>query len=120
MTEQPIEPQPAGVGLGEWDGPEPDEPTDAELFGLWPDPFAGPPDQDDGWPAEVNDPGLDRGFADGGPLDVLAPDEMLAGFAAMAYDRGLGRLPDDELVGLLCAARRLSSWQAAVELGVVA
>jgi hypothetical protein len=45
---------------------------------------------------------------------------MLAGFAASAYDGGLNRLSDDELVGLLRASRRLSSWQAAVELGVVA
>ena len=120
MTDQPAEPQPAGPGLGVWDGPEPEEPTDAELFGLWPDPFAGPPDGDDAWAARVSDAELDGGFAGGGPLDVLAPDEMLAKFAAAAYGRGLGRLSDDELVGLLCASRRLSSWQAAVELGIVA
>jgi hypothetical protein len=118
MTGQPAEPPPPGPGPCLQDGPEPEEPTDAELFGLWPDPFAGPPD-DDGWSVPVRDADLDGGFAGGGPLDVLAPDEMLARFAAAAYDRGLGRLSDDELVGLLCASRRLASWQAAVELGVV-
>jgi hypothetical protein len=120
MVGQPVEQQPGGgLGLGvELDGPEPEEPTDAELFGLWPDPFAGRPD--DGWFAVARGPAVDGGFAAGSPLDVLAPDELLAGFAAAAYDRGLGRLSDDELVGLLCASRRLSSWQAAVELRVVA
>ncbi len=48
------------------------------------------------------------------------PDEMLAGLAAAGYNGGLGRLSDEELVDLPCASRRLSSWQAAVELGVVA
>jgi len=60
------------------------------------------------------------GFAVGGPLDVLAPDPVLAGFAQDAVDGGLGTLSDDELVGLLGAARRLSSWQAAAELAAVA
>ncbi len=131
MTDQPIEP-----GLGRWDGPEPEEPTDAELLGVWPDPFAGPPDGDDAWLADLSDAELDEvarrwdaakpadpvpaGFRWCAPIDVLPPDEVLAGFAAEAYDGGLGRLSDDELVGLLCASRRLSSWQAAVELGVVA
>ena len=118
MTDEPAEAQPEGLGLDEWDGPEPEEPTDAELLGLWPDPFAGPPD--DGWPFELSTPAPDRGFAAGGPLDVLAPDEILAAVTAQACERGLDRLSDDELVGLLRAARRLSSWQAAVELRVVA
>ena len=116
MTDQPAA-SPGGVGLDVQDGPEPEEPTDAELFGLWPDPFAGRPD--DGWVAVGRGPALDGGFAAGGPLEVLAPDELLAAFAATAYDRGLNRLSDDELVGLLGAARRLSSWQAAIELRVV-
>jgi hypothetical protein len=120
MTDQLVEPQSGGLGLGVWDGPEPEEPTDAELFGLWPDPFAGPPDEDDAVLAALSGPELDRGFACGAPLDVLPPDETLAGFAARAFDRGLGGLSDDELVGLLRASRRLTSWQAAMELGVVA
>jgi hypothetical protein len=119
MTDQPVEPQPAGLGSDLWEGSEPDEPTDAELLGLWPDPFAGPPD-DDVWPSDLNGLELKQGFAADGPLDVLPPDEILAGFAARAYDGGLSRLSDNELVGLLRASRRLSSWQAAVELGIVA
>ncbi len=53
-------------------------------------------------------------------LDTLPPDPVLAQFAADAVDDGLGKLSDDELVGLLCAARRLSSWQAAMEFRAVA
>src|SRR5579862_5786048 len=60
------------------------------------------------------------GFSGGGPADRLAPGPVLAGLAARAWDDGLGRLDDDELVGVLLAARRLCSWQAAVELEAVA
>ncbi len=60
------------------------------------------------------------GFAAGGALDTLIPGPVLAGFTADATGAGLGKLSDDELVGLLCAARRLSSWQAAIEFKVVA
>jgi hypothetical protein len=130
MRYQPAEPD------SPWDGPEVEEPTDAELFGLWPDPFAGPPDDGDAWLGDLSDAELDvvatswaaehpadlgqAGFESGGPLDVLPPDPVLAFSAAGAYDGGLGGLSDDELVGLLGASRRLSSWQAAVELDVVA
>ena len=119
-----------------WDGPEPEEPTDAELLGLWPDPFAGPPDGASPWLGELSDAELGvvtkswaarhpadlgcAGFGSGGPLDVLPPDPVLAFAAAGAHDSGLGQLTDDELIGLLGAARRLSSWQAAVELDAVA
>src|SRR5215469_4988300 len=125
---------PAGPG-SPWDGPEPVEPTDAELFGLWPDPFAGPPEDAGRW-RDLGDAELgvvsrswaaahradlgEAGFGSGGPLDVLPPDPVLAFAAAGVYEGGLGGLGDDELVGLLGAARRLSSWQAAVELDVVA
>ena len=43
----------------------------------------------------------------------------MAGFAADAFECGLRKLSDDELVGALLAARRLSSWQAALELAAV-
>jgi hypothetical protein len=56
------------------------------------------------------------GFAAGGVLDTLPPGPALAGFARDAWADGLGRLSDDELVGLLRAARRLASWAAALEL----
>ena len=130
MRYQPAEPD------SPWDGPELEEPTDAELFGLWPDPFAGPPDDADAWLDDVSDAELgvvvktwaaehpadlgEAGFESGGPLDVLPPDPVLAFAAAGAHDSGLGGLSDDQLIGLLGAARRLSSWQAAVELDVVA
>ncbi len=60
-----------------------------------------------------------RGFAAGGPLDAMEPGQVLAGFAAGAVDDGLGGLSDDELIGLMCAARRMSSWSASIELGAV-
>src|SRR5215469_14269432 len=115
-----------------WGGPGPEEPTDAELFGLWPDPFAGPPEDADRWRGDLGDAELgvvtkswaaghpadlgEAGFGSGGPLDLLPPDPVLAFAVAGAHEGGLGRLSDDELVGLLGAARRLSSWQAGAEL----
>jgi hypothetical protein len=59
------------------------------------------------------------GFADGGVLDVLAAGLPLAGFAADAHDR-LSQVTDDELVGVLRAWRRVTSWAAASELAAVA
>jgi hypothetical protein len=145
MTIRPAHEPPA------WDFTEPDEPTDAELAGLWPDPFADPPDGDDAWLGGLSLPELDApaeqwereyspaprdavaagfardlpgdpalGFAAGGPLDSLGPDPVLAGFAAEAFDAGFGALSDDELIGVLCAARRLQAWQAAMEFTAVA
>lgn len=94
MRYQPAEP---GSPWDPWGGPEPEEPTDAELFGLWPDPFTGPPEDADRWLGDLGDAELgvvarswaaDRpadlgqaGFESGGPLDVLPPDPVLA-FAA--------------------------------------
>jgi hypothetical protein len=60
------------------------------------------------------------GFGEGGALDALAPGAALAGFAAAAWDGGLERLSEDELVGVVRAWRRLSSWAAAGELAAVA
>ncbi len=60
------------------------------------------------------------GFASGGPLDQLTPGPVLAGFTAQAWTDGLGQLSDDELIGILRAARRMCSWQAALELETVA
>jgi hypothetical protein len=111
-----------------------EEPTEAELLGLWPDLLAGAPDDaDDLGQAAAPDPpeaigaGFTHdlpsdppaGFAAGGPLDSLSPGPVLAGFAADAFESGLGKLSDDELVGLLLATRRLSSGQAALELTAV-
>ncbi len=52
-------------------------------------------------------------------LDVLAAGLPLAGFAADTHDR-LVRVTDDELVGVLRAWRRVTSWAAAGELATVA
>jgi len=68
----------------------------------------------DGWP-----PGDGCGFAAGGVADELPPGPVLAGLAGDAWTAGLGRLSDDELIGVLRAARRLASWSAALELAAV-
>jgi hypothetical protein len=99
-----------------------EEPSEAEMFGLWPDPPDGtglaPEALGAGFTHDLlSDPPF--GFAAGGPLDSMVPGPVLAGFAAAAFDAGLGKLSDDELVGALLAARRLSSWQAALELTAV-
>jgi hypothetical protein len=59
------------------------------------------------------------GFAAGGPLDTMEPGAALAAAADAAIGAGLAALSDDELVGLLCAARRLTSWASSVELRAV-
>ncbi len=58
------------------------------------------------------------GFQDGGPADVMPPCSVLAELTGQALDR-MGELTDDELVGVMRAARRVQSWQAAVELQAV-
>jgi hypothetical protein len=64
--------------------------------------------------------GSARGFGTGGPCDSSSPGPVLARMALDAHKAGLRSASDDELIGLLCAARRLASWQAAAELTVVA
>jgi hypothetical protein len=59
------------------------------------------------------------GFAADGSIDAMPPGPVLAALAQDAYDGGLRGLPDDELVGVLCAARRLASRQAAIEFAAV-
>jgi hypothetical protein len=58
-------------------------------------------------------------FAAGGAADDLPPGPVLAGFAADTWAIGLGRLTDDELIGMMRAARRLASWAAALEFAAV-
>jgi hypothetical protein len=60
------------------------------------------------------------GFAAGGVLDTLPPGQVLAGFAADAVAAGFAGLSDDELVGVVRAWRRLTSWAVAGELAAVA
>ncbi|HYK68130.1 MAG TPA: DUF222 domain-containing protein [Streptosporangiaceae bacterium] len=61
-----------------------------------------------------------RGFEAGGPADLLPPCSVLAELTGQVLEEGAGRLTDDELVGVLRAARRVVSWQQAVELAAVA
>jgi hypothetical protein len=118
-----------------------------ELDVLEPDPLAGPPDGELAWLADLPGPLLDEylaataepdrpepiaagwwdrttgdgaGFAAGGVADGLPPGPVLAGLAADEHAAGLGRLTDDELVGVLRAGRRLQSWSAWMELSAVA
>ncbi len=58
-------------------------------------------------------------FEAGGTADGMAPCSVLAELTGQALEAGLGRLSDDELVGVLRAARRVVSWQSAVELAAV-
>ncbi len=60
------------------------------------------------------------GFASGGVTDRMAPGGALAHFTENVLAAGLAHLSDDELVGVLRAARRLSSWSTAVELTAAA
>jgi Domain of unknown function (DUF222) len=64
--------------------------------------------------------GTGTGFAAGGPLDDMLPGPDLAWYIGQARQAGLSVLSDDELIGALGAARRLGSWQAELELAVVA
>ncbi|HYB89111.1 MAG TPA: DUF222 domain-containing protein [Streptosporangiaceae bacterium] len=122
-------------------------PDDEEPYGPFIDPASGPPSGIDEWLADLPSELLDEylaategppvrepivagrlprqvgnggGFAAGGVADELPPGPVLAGFAGDAWAAGLGRLGDDELIGVLRAARRLASWSAALELAAVA
>jgi hypothetical protein len=121
-------------------------PDEADLAMADPDPDCGPPCGWTGWEALADDctvtaatepiPGglgagfthadppvagsWPGGFAGGGVLDGMAPDPVLATFAWDACEAGIGKLTDDELIGLLLATRRLGAQQAAVELALVA
>jgi len=99
------------------------EPGDAELAD-W-DPEDPAPERPEAGGREVLKAGRwDRtrgdggGFAAGGVADRLPPGSVLAGFAADAW-AGLGRISDDELIGVMRAARRLASWAAAMELAAI-
>jgi outer membrane lipoprotein SlyB len=130
-------------GADDWDPPEPTDWDLAELADWEPeDPEAEPPDlamlepEASASEAERHKPaGAERGnteslkagpwdqprgnggwFVSGGVADDLFPGPRLAGFIADAKAIGLGRLTDDELIGMMRAARRLASWSAAMEL----
>jgi len=135
---------PAGDDPAGW---EPAPPTEEELCGLAPDPDSDPPDGADAWAADVpadllfeylaareparvpealpagvlpREGGRGAGFAAGGAADGLPPGVALAGLANDIWATGLDRITDDQLIGVLRAWRRLTSWTAAGELAAVA
>ena len=61
-----------------------------------------------------------QGFAGGGPADQLEPGPVLAWFTDDVVRGGLAKVTDDELVGVMCAARRIASWASGIELSAVA
>ncbi len=65
------------------------------------------------------DGGQGLGFAAGGVLDQMEPGGALAMFSDRAWEDGLGKLSDGELVGVMAAARRGASRQAALELATI-
>jgi hypothetical protein len=65
------------------------------------------------------DGGQGRAFAAGGALDQMAPGPTLTMFTDRTWEGGLSKLSDDELIGLMTAARRGASRQAALELATV-
>jgi hypothetical protein len=132
-----------GAGGGSWD----DDPDPGAGGGSWhedPDRDAEPPagrlappddehaalvDADIGTPrvAEALDAGFTRkyagpgatGFGGGSLLDVMLAGRDLAWHAASARLRGLATLSDNELCGVMGAARRLESWAAGLRLATV-
>ena len=59
------------------------------------------------------------GFAAGGALDSLAPGSWLSEAVTAAAAGGHDQLGESELIGVLCAWRRMGSWAAAGEAAAV-
>src|SRR6266487_2378919 len=94
--------------------------ADAYLAGVQPPAAGGPEALAAGFTHRDRVAGA-RGFAAGGLLDTMAPGPVLAAFAEDAIGGGgLPALSDDELAGVMGAARRLASRAAAIELAAVA
>jgi hypothetical protein len=135
-------------GEDAWCGPDPDSGRPAELASLadrelaellapparraepvWPvgssagdEPGGGRARAAEALPAGVlprDGSGGGPGFADGGPLDVLAPGVPLAGFAEDAH-AALAGVDDDALIGVLRGWQRVASWATARKLAAVA
>ena len=91
--------------LAEMIGEDPGEPAPAARAVLsWPDVS----DHGPGGPEGPSGPG-GPGFASGSALDTLPPGPVLAAALDDTFAAGLGRLPDDELAGVILAARRCES-----------
>jgi hypothetical protein len=59
------------------------------------------------------------GFAAGGVLDTLAPGPWLAEAIAATTADGHAQLGESELIGVMCAWRRISAWAASGEAAAV-
>src|SRR5713226_8824694 len=59
------------------------------------------------------------GFSCRGIADELEAGPVLAGLAGITWDAGLDGLDDDQVIGVLRAARRVGSWAAALEVAAV-
>jgi hypothetical protein len=121
-----------GAGGGSCDvDPRPDRDAEPPTGRLAPldDEHAALVDADAGTPrvTEALDAGFTRkyagpgatGFAGGSLLDAMLPGRDLAWHAASVRYRGLATLSDNELCGVMGAARRLESWAAGLRLATV-
>jgi hypothetical protein len=88
----------------EVDEPEVDEPEALARAGVFPAGFA------------RRGQAQGAGFASGGTAELVPPGAVLAGLAHDAWDAGLDRLNDDQLIGVMLAWRRLGSLAAVAEL----
>jgi len=125
-TSDRLSPGGAGMDLAarrpSWEPAEPTDwqpPADSEALADWEPPADSEALAD--WESSADWEHAELGgdgawFASGELADDLVPGPALAGFAADAWAAGLARLNDDELIGMLRAARRLASWAAAMEL----
>jgi hypothetical protein len=59
------------------------------------------------------------GFASGGVLDAMTPGPALADALGAVTANGHSQLGESELIGVLCAWRRISAWAAAGEAAAV-
>src|SRR5580704_6101748 len=119
-----------GAGGGSWhEDPDRDAEPPAGRLAPPDDEHAALVDADIGTPrvAEALDAGFTRkyagpgatGFGGGSLLDVMLAGRDLAWHAASARLRGLATLSDNELCGVMGAARRLESWAAGLRLATV-
>jgi hypothetical protein len=104
--------------LAEMIGEDPGEPAPAAPAApavlSWPDVS----DHGPGGPEGPSGPG-GVGFASGSALDTLSPGPVLAAALDDTFTSGLDALPDDELAGVILAARRCESRATAQLLAAV-
>jgi len=109
---------PDNYGPAQQDNNNPDAAGELDGSGYGHEPTV-PDTLDAGFTHDHPEPGA-TGFRAGGPLDAMLPGAELAWHLGAARQRGLGALSDNELIGVLAAARRVQSWQAELELAATA